>query len=73
MISRSIRVAGDEMDEDIVQYMRSKHNLLIGERTAERAKIEIGSAYPAARRKDDCAARAQPGHRPAQSGRGQLD
>ena len=46
VISRSIRVAGDEMDEDIVQYMRSKYNLLIGERTAERAKIEIGSAYP---------------------------
>ena len=46
VISRSIRVAGDEMDEDIIQYMRNKHNLLIGERTAERAKIEIGSAYP---------------------------
>ena len=46
VISRSIRVAGDEMDEDIVQYMRSKHNLLIGEPTAERVKIEIGSAYP---------------------------
>jgi rod shape-determining protein MreB len=46
VISRSIRVAGDEMDEDIVQYMRTKHNLLIGEPTAERIKIEIGSAYP---------------------------
>jgi rod shape-determining protein MreB len=46
VISRSIRVAGDEMDEDIVQYMRNKHNLLIGDRTAEQAKIEIGSAYP---------------------------
>ena len=46
VISRSIRVAGDEMDEDIVQYMRAKYNMLIGERTAERAKIEIGSAYP---------------------------
>jgi rod shape-determining protein MreB and related proteins len=46
VISRSIRVAGDEMDEDIVQYMRTKHNLLIGEPTAERMKIEIGSAYP---------------------------
>jgi len=48
VISRSIRVAGDEMDEDIVQYMRNKHNLLIGEPTAERVKIEIGSAYPLA-------------------------
>lgn len=46
VISRSIRVAGDEMDEDVVQYMRTKHNLLIGEPSAERVKIEIGSAYP---------------------------
>jgi rod shape-determining protein MreB len=46
IISRSIRVAGDEMDEDIIQYMRTKYNLLIGERMAERAKIEAGSAYP---------------------------
>lgn len=46
VISRSIRVAGDEMDEDIVQHLRSKHNLLIGEPTAEKAKIDIGSAYP---------------------------
>jgi rod shape-determining protein MreB len=46
VISRSIRVAGDEIDEDIVQYMRTKHNLLIGEPTAERIKIEVGSAYP---------------------------
>lgn len=46
VISRSIRVAGDEMDEDIVQYMRNKHNLLIGEPQAEKIKIEIGSAYP---------------------------
>ncbi len=48
VISRSIRVAGDEMDEDIVQYMRNKHNLLIGEPTAERVKMQIGSAYPMA-------------------------
>jgi len=46
VISRSLRVAGDEMDEDIIQYMRTKYNLLIGERMAERAKIQIGSAYP---------------------------
>ena len=46
VVSRSIRVAGDEMDEDIIQYARQKYNLLIGERMAERAKIEIGSAYP---------------------------
>ena len=46
VISRSIRVAGDEMDEDIIQYMRTKYNLLVGERMAERAKIEAGSAFP---------------------------
>lgn len=46
VLSRSIRVAGDELDEDIMQYMRQKYNLLIGERMAERCKISIGSAYP---------------------------
>jgi len=46
IISRSIRIAGDEMDEDIVQYMRSKYNLLVGERMAERAKMDGGSAFP---------------------------
>ncbi len=46
VVSRSIRVAGDEMDEDIVQYARQKYNITIGERTAEKVKIEIGSAYP---------------------------
>lgn len=45
VVSRSLRVAGDEMDADIVQYMRNKYNLLIGERMAEQAKIQIGSAY----------------------------
>jgi rod shape-determining protein MreB len=46
VVSRSLRVAGDEMDEDIIQYARQKYNLLIGERMAERLKITIGSAYP---------------------------
>jgi rod shape-determining protein MreB len=46
VVSRSIRIAGDEMDEEIVQYARQKYNLLIGERMAERVKIAIGSAYP---------------------------
>lgn len=46
VVSRSIRVAGDEMDEDIINYARSKYNLLIGERMAEKIKIAIGSAYP---------------------------
>jgi len=46
VVSRSIRTAGDEMNEDIMNYTRQKYNLLIGERMAERSKIEIGSAYP---------------------------
>ncbi|RPJ85233.1 MAG: rod shape-determining protein, partial [Acidobacteria bacterium] len=44
--SRSVRVAGNEMDEAIIQYIKRKHNLLIGERTAEQIKIKIGSAAP---------------------------
>jgi rod shape-determining protein MreB len=44
--SKSVRIAGDKIDEAIVQYMKRKHNLLIGERTAEIIKIEIGCAYP---------------------------
>ena len=44
--SRSVRIAGDEMDEAIVNYIKKKYNLLIGERTAEEVKIRIGSAYP---------------------------
>jgi len=46
VISRSIRIGGDEMDSDIVQYARREFNLLMGERTAEDIKIAIGSAYP---------------------------
>ena len=44
--SRSLRVAGDKMDESIAQYIKRKYNLLIGERTAELIKITIGNAYP---------------------------
>lgn len=46
VVARSLRVAGDELDEDIIQYIRNKYNLLIGERMAEQVKMEIGSAYP---------------------------
>ncbi len=46
VVSRSLRVAGDEMDQDIIQYIRNKYNLFIGERMAEQVKIQIGSAYP---------------------------
>jgi len=48
--SKSIRIAGDEMDEAIVNYIKRKYNLLIGERTAEEVKINIGSAYPMEKR-----------------------
>ncbi|MFQ5654475.1 MAG: rod shape-determining protein [Planctomycetota bacterium] len=44
--SVSLRVAGDEMDEAIIQYLKKTYNILLGELTAERIKIEIGSAYP---------------------------
>ena len=44
--SRSVRIAGNKMDEDIVQYIKRKYNLLVGERTAEEIKINIGSAFP---------------------------
>jgi rod shape-determining protein MreB len=44
--ANSVRVGGDKMDDAILNYVKRKYNLLIGERTAERIKIEIGSAYP---------------------------
>jgi rod shape-determining protein MreB len=44
--SKSVRVAGNEMDESVIQYIKKKYNLLVGERTAEQIKMEIGSAYP---------------------------
>lgn len=44
--SKSVRIAGDEMDECVVNYIKRKYNLLIGERTAEEIKIKIGSAFP---------------------------
>ena len=44
--SRSVRVAGNEMDDAIIQYIKRKYNLLIGERSAEQVKMEIGSAFP---------------------------
>jgi len=46
VVSRSLRVAGDELDQDIITYIRNKYNLFIGERMAEQVKIQIGSAYP---------------------------
>ncbi|TAG96250.1 MAG: rod shape-determining protein [Oscillatoriales cyanobacterium] len=46
VISESVRVAGDELNEAIIQYVKKVHNLVIGERTAEEIKIQVGSAYP---------------------------
>ena len=46
VISRSLRIAGDEMNEDIVRFCRNEFNLLVGEKTAEEVKIGIGSAFP---------------------------
>ncbi|MEA2006129.1 MAG: rod shape-determining protein [Acidobacteriota bacterium] len=46
VLNHSIRVAGNEMDEAIINYIKKKYNLLIGEKTAEQVKIQIGSAYP---------------------------
>jgi rod shape-determining protein MreB len=46
VVSTSIRVAGDEIDKDIINYARNVHNILIGEKSAEEIKIEAGSAFP---------------------------
>lgn len=58
VVSKSIKVAGDKFDEAIIKYMRKAHNLLIGERTAEELKINIGTASPRAKSiKMDCRGR----------------
>lgn len=46
VVATSIKVAGDNFDEAIIRYMRKRHNILIGERTAEELKIHVGTAYP---------------------------
>ena len=46
VVNTSLKVAGDDFDEAIVRYVRKKHNLLIGDRTAEDIKIKIGTTYP---------------------------
>lgn len=46
VVDKTIRIAGDEMDEQVVDYLRERYNLLIGRRTAEQVKIDIGSAFP---------------------------
>lgn len=51
VLSKSLRVAGDKLNEDIINYVQDEFKLLIGERTAEEAKIGIGSAYPVKEKK----------------------
>ncbi|WP_427337928.1 rod shape-determining protein [Caloranaerobacter sp. DY30410] len=46
VVSKSIKIAGDKFDEAIIKYIRKKHNMMIGERTAEDLKIKIGTAFP---------------------------
>jgi len=58
--SRSVRVAGNEMDEAVMQYLKRKYNLLVGERTAEQIKMEIGSAYPLEKTANHGSERPQP-------------
>ncbi|MBO4214321.1 MAG: rod shape-determining protein [Lachnospiraceae bacterium] len=48
VVSTSVKIAGDDFDEAIIRYMRKKHNLLIGERTAEDMKIKVGTCFPLA-------------------------
>lgn len=52
VINKSLRIAGDELDEEIINYMRMRYGMLIGERTAEETKMEIGSAYPLGDKED---------------------
>ena len=72
VVNHSIRVAGDEIDDAIIQYARRDHNLVIGERTAENAKIAAGSAYPLEEEIRVTLARPRPADRVAEVGRGQL-
>ncbi len=46
VLSESVRIAGDEINESIVSYLKKAHNMVVGERTAEEIKIKIGSAFP---------------------------
>ena len=64
--SRSLRIAGDEFDECIINYMRRTYNLMIGPRTAEEIKMTIGSAYPLGQQRTrNGSARPRPGRRPS--------
>ena len=64
---KSVRTAGNVLDDAIIQHARKAHNLLIGERTAEQIKIEIGSACPLGERADDGSERAAPDRRASEN------
>ena len=72
VVSRSMRIGGDEMDQDIVAFARREYNLLMGERTAEDIKIAVGSAYPGRQRRATVTLpRPRPADRAAAQRRGQ--
>ena len=72
VVSESIRVGGDEMDDAIVNHCKHQHKLLIGQQTAEEVKLEIGSAAPLPRGGDDRDPRPRHGHRPAEDDHAHL-
>lgn len=59
--SKSLRIAGDELDQAIIAYIKKEYNLMIGERTAEIIKMEIGSAYPYDKKEEKVAAEGEEG------------
>ena len=65
VVSQSLRVGGDEMDDAIVTHIKKEYKLLVGQQTAEEIKLEVGSALPAARRGAGRGARPRHAHRPA--------
>ena len=70
--SNSVRVGGDKMDEAIINYVKRKYNLLIGERTAELIKITIGTAYPTDESAQHGGEGPRPGRRRAEDPRDQV-
>ncbi len=69
VVSQSLRVGGDEMDEAIINHIKKEYKLLIGQQTAEEIKLEVGSAYRAAGRGAGGGARPRHAHRPPEDGR----
>ena len=72
VVNTSIKIAGDDFDDAIVRYMRKKHNLLIGERTAEDIKIKIGTTYPLVEEESMEVTRTESGDRASEDGDGNI-